>query len=74
MLSIIHSGTKPISSCKWPSYQEFVDAEFPVGITQFLDFYSPTGILKNKFQKLDLFPSSGGRVSGIYSVGPVRKS
>jgi hypothetical protein len=33
-----------------------------------------SGILKNMFQKLDLLPSSGERVEGIYSDGSVRKS
>jgi hypothetical protein len=33
-----------------------------------------SGILKNMFQKLDLFLSSGEGVGDTYSVGSIRKS
>jgi hypothetical protein len=33
-----------------------------------------SGILKSKFWKLDLFPSSGERVGDTYFVGSIRKS
>jgi hypothetical protein len=33
-----------------------------------------SGILKSKFRKLDLFPSSGEGVEGTYFVGSIRNS
>jgi hypothetical protein len=40
-----------------------------------LELLKLSSVLKNTtFQKLDRFPSSGERVEGIYSVGPLRES
>jgi hypothetical protein len=42
-------------------------------ITEFFGLCPSSSILKNTFQKLDLFLSSGERVGGTYCVGLVRR-